>query len=272
MSILNKTTPAIRLLISDIDGTLIPNNKIVTNETIHAIHKMKQEGIGLSLVSSRPALGMRLYLEQLKIELPFAALNGGEILDVKGNILSRICMNPVLILDICNMLQKHKIEIWLYSSLEWFVFTTESAFVEHEQKVLQLQPKIIQNIQDHVTDTIKIMGISQDTVLLDNLAQQIKRRHGREVSAVHSSKNYLDISHLKANKGFAAQKIAELLKIPLSKTACIGDMDNDIPMLKIAGMPIVMGQSSQRVKQYAHHIARTNEENGWAYAVNQFLL
>lgn len=268
---LNKIPSNIRLWISDIDGTLIPSNKILTEETICAAQNMQQAGVKLSLVSSRPASGMRMYLQQLQLKTPFSALNGGEILDAEGKILFKINIASSVVKDICQLLQRHNVEVWFYGGLDWFVFSGESDFVHHEEKSLNIRPRIISDIQDHVNDIVKIMGVSKDTVSLDHLAKQINQDYGKEVIAVHSSVNYLDISHVKANKGFAAQKLSELLNVPLDKTACIGDMDNDIAMLKIAGTSIAMGQAKQNVKQYAQFVTRTNEENGWAYAVHHFL-
>lgn len=272
MNYLSKIGNKIRLLVSDIDGTLVTSSKILTLEAKQAAQNLVNAGIQLCLVSSRPALGMQQYLEALQLNTPFAALNGGAIFNGDGKNLIKIKIEAEDVIKIYELLHAHEIETWLFNESDWFVFTNKGHFVEKEIAAIQFIPKIIENIQGCLQNTIKIMCVSHDTFLLDKVAQQINCDCSGRVVAVRSGDHYLDISNAHANKGSAVQALARLLNISLEEVACIGDMDNDIPMLKIAGKSIAMGQSTQQVKQYADFVTKSNEENGWAEAVNHFLL
>lgn len=268
----HKVFSKVGLLVSDIDGTLITRNKILTVEAKQAAQNLKKAGIQLCLVSSRPALGMQQYIQALPVNTPFAALNGGAIFDGYGKILANIKIEAVDVARIYEILHTHKLETWFFSGSDWFVFTYKGDFIEKEIAAIQFTPKIIKTIEGCLQTTTKIMSVSQNTFLLDDVAQKINQLCGGRVVAVRSGDHYLDISNSQANKGSAVQKLAQLLNVPLNETACIGDMDNDIPMLKIAGISIAMGQSNEKVQTHADYITKTNEENGWAYAINHFLL
>ncbi|MDI2091401.1 Cof-type HAD-IIB family hydrolase [Commensalibacter oyaizuii] len=262
----------IRLLVSDIDGTLIPNNKKLTQETLAAVKKLKDAGIHLCLVSSRPPQGIQMFFKELGIITPFAALNGGEVIGNNGTILSSMAMDFQDASEVCDLLQQNDVNAWLFGGFDWSVFNIHDQFIAHEMDVVGSKPDVIDRIDQYKNRIVKIEGVTTNTVLLDAMAEKINEKYEGRVKALRSSDHYLDITHPKANKGFAAIELGRQYGIDISEVACIGDMDNDIPMLEIAGLSIAMGQSSSRVCQHAHFQTKTNEENGWAEAVEKYIL
>lgn len=262
----------IRLLISDIDGTLITKDKVLTPETCEAAKSLNKAGIQLCLVSSRPPQGIEFFFSQLENNAPFAALNGGEILDHQGHILSSLTMNQDVVHQVIKLLQKNNVHVWLFGGTDWLVFNVENAFVEHEVKTIHAPPQIISHFDQYHGQITKIGGISKDTDLLDRIAQELENKFSGEIKAARSSDHYLDITHPKANKGHAAIELGKQLGIDIKETACIGDMYNDIAMLKLAGLAIAMGQSDEEVQSHAHFVTESNENNGWAEAVKKYIL
>jgi HAD superfamily hydrolase (TIGR01509 family) len=92
------------------------------------------------------------------------------------------------------------------------------------------------------------------------------------VTAARSTPSYLDVTHPEANKGMVVREAARLLHMPLEQIATIGDMLNDVPMLGIAGLGIAMGNAGPEVQAIARHVTRSNEDEGFAYAVDSFIL
>jgi HAD superfamily hydrolase (TIGR01509 family) len=90
--------------------------------------------------------------------------------------------------------------------------------------------------------------------------------------AARSQPYYLDVTHPEANKGMVVREAARLMRIPLEQIATIGDMPNDLPMLDIAGLSIAMGNASVEVQRIARHVTTSNEEEGFANAVDDFIL
>ncbi|CAK7192189.1 Sugar phosphatase YidA [Commensalibacter sp. Nvir] len=266
------TGSKIKLLVSDIDGTLVPADKQLTRETIEAAIALEKAGIKLCLVSSRPPQGIKSYFEALNITTPYAALNGGEIISFEEEILSNMAMDSEDAKSICQLLNQNQINVWIFGGFDWSVFTLDDPFVAREMSLVGETPRVIENLDQYATRITKIEGVSKDTALLDRVAEKINRFYPQRVRALRSSPTYLDLTHPKANKGFAAKELGRLLQIDISETACIGDMDNDIPMLEIAGLSIAMRQSSKHVCQHAHVQTKSNEENGWAYAVYNYVI
>ncbi|EUK18049.1 Cof-type HAD-IIB family hydrolase [Commensalibacter papalotli (ex Servin-Garciduenas et al. 2014)] len=267
-----KPSNKIKLLVSDIDGTLITDDKRITPEALTAVQKLKEAGIHLCLVSSRPPQGIQMFFKDLNIVTPFAALNGGEIIGNDGSVASSMAMKTQDADEVCELLQKNDVKAWIFGGFDWVVFDRNDPFISHEKAVVGGDPEIIDHISQYKNRIVKIEGVSSNTALLDKLADQINQKYPDTVKALRSSDHYLDITHPKANKGFAAIELGKQYGIDISEIACIGDMDNDIPMLEIAGLAIAMGQSSERVYRHAHFQTKSNEDNGWAYAVENFIL
>ena len=93
----------------------------------------------------------------------------------------------------------------------------------------------------------------------------------KETGYTSSEDRLLDIAHRLVNKGYGLVKLAELLEIPLSSVCAMGDYENDIPMLQAAGYAVAMGNASDKVKEVADFVTKTNEESGVAWAMEHFL-
>ncbi|MDI2112851.1 Cof-type HAD-IIB family hydrolase [Commensalibacter nepenthis] len=262
----------IKLLVSDIDGTLVTNDKKITPEAFAAAEKLQKAGIHLCLVSSRPPQGIQMFFKELNILTPFAALNGGEIIGNDGTVVSSMAMNTQDAHEVYELLHSRDVKAWVFGGFDWVVFDMNDPYISHEKAVVGSDPELLKHINDYRNRIVKIEGVSSNTALLDELAAHINEKYPNTVRALRSSDHYLDITHPKANKGSAAIELGKQYGIDISEIACIGDMDNDIPMLEIAGLSIAMGQSTANVHQHAHFQTKSNEENGWAYAVEHYIL
>jgi Cof subfamily protein (haloacid dehalogenase superfamily) len=270
-------SPRVRLLVSDIDGTLVTSTKQLTPRTLDAAHRLREAGIQLALVSSRPARGMDMFLEPLRLDTPRAGLNGGEVLAPDGTLLSQVALDPDLARIVVETLDEHGVEPWLFAGGEWLIRDSAgtqagSTYVEKERRAVRMEPVVLQDFKDHYHRVGKIMGATSDYHLLERVEIHLQTMLGGRVNAHRSQLYYLDVTHPDANKGNAALRLAELLGIPADEMACIGDMSNDIAMLDIAGLAIAMGNGTAEVAQAAHYVTETNERDGWALAVEELLL
>ncbi len=263
----------IRLLVTDIDGTLVTGSKQVTPRALRAVHSLREAGIQLALVSSRPAHGMDMLLEPLGIDTPRAGLNGGEIMSPDGRVLAQIALDPDAARRVVESLDEHGVEAWVFADGEWLIRAGhQGAYVEKERRATHLDPVVVQDFEGHYHKIGKIMGSTTDFHLLERVEINLQTMLGDIVNAHRSQQYYLDVTHPDANKGNAALHLARLLGVPADEMACIGDMANDIAMLDIAGLAIAMGNGTVEVKEAAHYTTETNEQEGWALAVEQLIL
>ena len=267
----------IRLLVSDIDGTLVTSSKQVTPRAMRAVEYLREAGIQLALVSSRPARGMDMFIGPLGIDTPRAGLNGGEILAPDGSVLAQIALDPEVARRVVEALDEHGVESWVFAGGDWLIRDggpgkARGAYVEKERRAVGMEPVLVPDFEGHYHRIGKIMGSTADFHLLERAEIHLQTMLGDTVNAHRSQLYYLDVTHPDANKGNAALRLAELLGVAADEMACIGDMGNDIAMLEVAGLAIAMGNGTDEVKDAAHFVTDTNEQEGWALAVEQLLL
>lgn len=262
----------IRLLVSDVDGTLIGTDKSLAPATIAAVRDLRQAGVSLCLASSRSVRGMAMYLGELGLGTSAAGLNGAEIVAADGSVLERCTLDPEVARLTIETLTRHGIESWLFTDKDWLIRDAAGAFVPREQKAVRIAPTLVESFDGHYGAVGKIMGATTDYPLLERVETELQALLGDRVNAHRSSPWYLDVTDPSANKGSAALRLAALLGIDRSEMACIGDMDNDIAMLRLAGLSIAMGNAPDHVKAAAQHVTDGNNEDGWAKAVRALVL
>jgi Cof subfamily protein (haloacid dehalogenase superfamily) len=265
----------IALLISDVDGTLVTNNKQLTAPTVEAVRSLSAAGIAFAITSSRPPIGLRTLISSLAITTPVAAFNGGLIAS-PGN-LEPIEGHP-LPADIARraiaFLARRRIDIWFDTDRDWLVLDRDGPYVDLEIRTIESAPVLVQTF-DHpqtIDRCYKIVGVSRDFDALAQCERDLSGELGPSATVNRSQLYYLDITHPEANKGYVVRALSRLLSIPRHAIATIGDGRNDIAMLEASGLAIAMGNADHEVKARAQCVTASNEEDGFASAVKQWVL
>ena len=265
-------SPKIRLLLSDVDGTLVPHDKVLTPATLHAVQQLREAGIHFALTSSRPPRGLQMYLAPLALTTPIAAFNGGMIVDTQNNVLEEHTIDDAVVPVIIGVLDDHGVPVWVYRGQEWYVRDATGAHVQHEADVCQFQPLTVANF-DGVSDGVaKIVGATDNVDALTKARLAIESHVGARVSATNSQSYYLDVTSPDANKGAVVDYLAQRFDISRDAIATIGDAHNDVSMFERAGLSIAMGNAEDDVKASASNVTSSNEEDGFAHAVENFIL
>ncbi len=263
----------IKVLIADVDGTLVTRDKTLTPRTCEAVERLRAAGIAFTITSGRPPRGMAKLIAPLKLTAPIAAFNGG--MYVKPDlttVLAQRTINPTAAKRAVDHLLQAGLDVWVYRGTEWYIRTPGAFRVDRESMTVGFEPVVTEDLYAVLDAAIKIVGISQDLALVERCEAELSASLGVEASAARSQPYYLDITHPEANKGMVVREAARLLKIPVDQVATIGDMANDLPMLRIASLSIAMGNASPDVQRVTRHVTRSNEEDGFACAVESFIL
>lgn len=266
------TNPKIRLLISDIDGTLLTSTKVLTDRSVRTVEQLREANILFALTSSRPPRGMTMLVKPLQLTTPLSAFNGGLITDSSLNIIEETKVRQELVQPIITLLQAHGLSIWLYQDLEWFVLDSDGPHVRHEASAIQFEPTTMKSFDSLTTNIAKIVGVSDDSNAVVAAREEIERSYGQEVSATSSQTYYLDVTHPEANKGKVVDYLSALFEVPVIEIATIGDMHNDVAMFKRSGLSIAMGNGPREVQLAAKVRTTTNDDEGFAHAVEHFIL
>jgi hypothetical protein len=262
----------IRLLISDVDGTLVTSDKQLTPATITAVAKLHEAGMQFAVVSSRPPRGMAMLVEPLRIDTYLAGFNGGAIVRPDQTpVEERTVPRAAAEASLC-VLEQAGVDIWVFANGEWLVTNPDGAYVARERRAVQFGPVVVPNFAPYVDHAGKVVGSSRDFEMLARVESKLQAELGGTASARRSQRYYLDITHPDANKGTATRDLAALIGVPIEQTACIGDMENDVPMLKIAGLSIAMGNAPPAVQAIADEVTTSNDSDGFAAAVERVIL
>jgi Cof subfamily protein (haloacid dehalogenase superfamily) len=261
----------ILLVVSDVDGTLLPKDKVLTEGNKRAVRKLHEAGIGFTIVSSRPTIGMGFLIEPLAISLPIGAFNGSSIVDAKLKPIEQHLIAPDLAQRSLDVLDAFGVDIWLFTNDRWLTRNPDGEYVPHEKRAIKADPTIVANFAPHLTQACKIVGASSDAALLQRCEAAMQEAVGREATAVRSQTYYLDVTPAGHDKGTFVAAMAKRLGISTDAVATIGDMQNDLAMFARSGVSFAMGNATDDVKKHATHVTDSNERDGFAAAMETVL-
>jgi Cof subfamily protein (haloacid dehalogenase superfamily) len=263
----------VRLVIADVDGTLVTHDKILTQRAIQAVFKIREAGVQFAITSGRPPKGMAMLIEPLKLDEPIAAFNGGVVIqpDLK-TVLAQNVLTPDVVKKTVPLILEHNLDVWIYTDTTWFVRDIKAPHVAREQWTVKFEPVVTDKLETLVDNVAKIVGVSDDLEAVARCEKDVQQACGATVSAARSQPYYLDVTHPKANKGEVVLILSELLKIPPQEIATIGDMPNDVLMFVKSGVSIAMGNASPEVQKSATYVTTSSEDEGFANAIEKFIL
>ena len=261
----------IALVVSDVDGTLLTRDKVLTDGAKAAVRKLHEAGTGFTIVSSRPTIGMGFLVEPLAITLPIGAFNGSAIVDPQLKPIEQHLISPAVAQTSLDVLTEFGVDIWLFTNDQWLTRNPDGEYVPLEQRAIRHDPTIITNFTPYLTGACKIVGASSDAALLARCETAMQQAVGREATAVRSQTYYLDVTPPGHDKGTFVEAMAKRLGIATDAVATIGDMQNDLAMFAKSGVSFAMGNATDDVKKRATHITDSNEHDGFAAAIAAIL-
>src|SRR6476469_5457068 len=261
----------IALVVSDCDGTLLPKDKILTEGTNSAVRALREAGIGFTIVSSRPTIGMGFLIEPLGIRLPIGAFNGSSIVDPQLKPIEQHLIAPAVAQRSLDVLNEFGVEIWLFTNDRWYARDPDGEYVPGEKRAIKADPTTVADFTPHLSGACKIVGASSDAALLARCEAAMQQAVGREATAVRSQTYYLDVTPPGHDKGTFVGTIAKRLGISTDAVATIGDMQNDLAMFARSGISFAMGNATDEVKKHANHVTDSNENDGFARAMETVL-
>jgi len=264
--------PNIRLVLTDVDGTLVTKDKLLTDRAKRAVQSLRDRGIVFAVTSGRPPRGMSMLIEPLALDTPIAGFNGGMWTNPDLSLLEARTLAREVAEKTVAMLEKDGLDVWVYAGEDWLIRDQKAPHAAREEWTVKFPPKIVSDFRDALAHAVKIVGISDDLPRVEQCEKHVQLALGTSASAARSQPYYLDVTHPQANKGFAVQWLAERLGIPLDQVATLGDQPNDVLMFKRSGVSIAMGNAGESVRDAATHVSTSSEEEGFAHGIECFVL
>jgi Cof subfamily protein (haloacid dehalogenase superfamily) len=262
----------ISLVIADVDGTLVTEDKVLTRRAQAAVRALRPAGIRFAITSGRPPRGMAMLFDQLDLETPVAGFNGGLFVTPDLSILAQKTLDRAVARQALELIRAHGLDAWIYCGNEWLITKREGPHVAREAWTVKFEPIVVANFDDRLDNVAKIVGISDDHELVKRCEADAQAAFGRRATANRSQPYYLDITHRDANKGGVVDYLSTELAVPAHEIVTLGDSPNDVLMFSRSGLSIAMGNASDEVKSKADLTTDSYNDEGFAKAIERFVL
>jgi Cof subfamily protein (haloacid dehalogenase superfamily) len=264
--------PPIRLFLADVDGTLVTNDKVLTDRAVAAVGKLRQAGILFAITSGRPPRGMSMLIEPLQLTTPIAAFNGGVFVQPDMSVIKQQVIPDDVTPTVIGLLGTHGLDVWVYRGADWYIRDPKAPHVARETWTVKFDPTVVDGFASVSDNVAKVVGVSDDYDAVQKGVDAVRERLGDHVSAARSQPYYGDVTNPNANKGGVVRFLSDTYQIPPEQIATIGDQPNDVLMFAHSGLSIAMGNASQEVQKAARRVTTSNEDEGFANAVERFIL
>lgn len=268
-----------KALFLDLDGTLLNDQKKITDGNRLAIQRALAAGHKIIINTGRPLVSAILQAEKLGLTSAgcyLIAYNGGILYDT-GNrtILSKKALSLELVRKVFDEANRRSLHIQTYSDTHVLVEPRcDDAIVKRYCSLTQMSYQVIPDIHLLAQEPVKMLLIDLNTpALLEDFSQWISTLESGQLDSFFSSNEYLEVVSKGLNKGNALKEMARLLQIPMEHTVAAGDAANDIEMLRAAHVGVSMHNGTDQVKAAADYItARDNNHDGVAEIIETFIL
>jgi len=267
-----RSASKVSLVLADVDGTLVTEDKVLTPRAREAVHELRAAGIAFAITSGRPPRGMAMLIEPLALETPIAGFNGGIFVTPDMVTIEEHVLDANVASRAVELILHHGMDAWVYSGEGWLIRNPKAPHVAREQWTVKFPPTVVVDFGPALEGAVKVVGVSDDHDRVARCEKDAKGALGAYASTARSQPYYLDVTHPDANKGTVVTTLSKFLSIPSAEIATIGDMPNDVLMFRKSGLSIAMGNAGPDVKAQAHCIAASYNDEGFAKAIERFIL
>lgn len=265
----------IRLIATDIDGTLLNDKGIIPPENIAAIREAQEKGITVAIASGRYVENVYMLLQEYGLSCHIIGVNGARITDRNLQVMSQHFMDPQVVLKVHDTIRSFGANYFIFGPDH--ICTGREADKHHSELAYGKGIEKLgfhfyhgQEEADRCCQGPVYKFFVCDNVPLPPIREALKNIDGIELT--QSSPRNIEIMPVGVDKAQGIRDLANVLGISLSQVMTLGDEANDIPMLQAAGYGVAMGNGSQAAKDAARFVTDANYEGGWANAVRKYAL
>jgi Cof subfamily protein (haloacid dehalogenase superfamily) len=262
----------IALVLADVDGTLVTEEKVLTPRARKAVTALRESGIRFAITSGRPPRGMSMLFDALEIDTPVAGFNGGLFTERDLTILEEKMLPADVARQAIDLIRAHGLDAWVYRGNDWLITRLDAPHVAREAWTVKFAPKVVADVGENLQQVTKIVGVSDDHDKVQRCEAAAQAAFGSRATATRSQPYYLDVTNKNANKGAVVEYLSQHLGVPAEAIATIGDQPNDVLMFERSGFSIAMGNAAAAVKAQAAAVTDSYNDQGFAKAMEHFIL
>jgi len=260
---------AIKLVVTDIDGTIIEFNGQLHEKTISIFKELEQNGIKVVIATGRMYKATKNIIEGLNLTTPVICYQGAMIRDEKEVYFEQNVPKKIAS-DIINRLRNYNAHINLYLK-DRLIVESDDNYIKEYAGDRYIEYEVVPDLQAVVDDATKLLTIDKDADKVTLIRDEMRKIYP-ELNIVKSTDYYCEFVSPKADKGLAIKFLADKWNLKKEEILAIGDQDNDIEMIKAAGIGVAMGNGSPNIKKIADYIAPSVKEFGFIDTMRKFVL
>ena len=263
----------IRLIVADLDGTVLTSGKQITDSTRDAIVACREKGVRVIFASARPPRSVQPFYEKCGLDTPQINYNGSLIVDpVKKITMLHRPLDAELTQDIIHQARDRFRQCLI--SLEvldrWYTDRVSNAYQTETSR--SFRPNKVAPLDDFLDQPITKMMLLGPVAMIDDLERRLNKQFADQVHLVRQELQILQIMSRKASKVQALIKLADHLNVRQAEVLAIGDAQNDVGIIQWSGLGVAMGNACSRALREADYITASNDDDGVARAFKKFIL
>ena len=265
----------VAMIATDVDGTMLSRGRDIPPDNLSAIRRAQRKGVLFTIASGRFPENLYLLMRDAGIRCPIIGTNGGRVIDEDGRVISQHLMRPDSARRVLDIVTRFGADFFLFAPL---TICTSRAEVVHHTELSQkerLEPMGFSYYHGVREAEAVCRGDAQKFYICDNVPLEPIREALQSVPDIlitRSSPANIEVMPAGVDKGAGVREFAEGHGIPLSRVMALGDEENDIPMIAIAGYGIAMGNASDAVKAVAKYVTAPCAACGFARAIEKYVL
>jgi Cof subfamily protein (haloacid dehalogenase superfamily) len=264
-----------KIIVLDLDDTLLNDEHSLSKRNKEALMTAQELGVKVVLASGRPTFGMVSIAKDLQLDQYgsyILSFNGSKIINAKTNEeIFNSTISSEMAHRLYDLSKREGVAILSYKD-ESIVIEEPNEYADIEATITGLPMQIVDQFKATITEpVVKAMMLAHPDVLV-NVEQTLVKEVGEEVSVFRSKPFFLEFTALNVTKGTSLHQLTQKLGIKAEEVIAIGDSYNDITMIEFAGLGVAMGNAPDAIKEIANHVTETNNNDGVAKVVEDFIL
>ena len=261
----------VRLVVSDLDGTLLRNNLTISDRTLRTVATLRESGIPFAIATGRSFLGMKKFHEKLDLDTPAICYNGAAVFD--GTSLTPLIHSPInaaLTRRLISIGRENGLHTQFYLN-ERLLCESRNNDLDHYEYTTDLTAEIVNFDDFPAMEPTKGMYLGEPEKILA-VQKQLAAEFGNAVYTATSKPRYLELLEGGVSKGSTLKKLLETMKINPQDVIAFGDGRNDYELLAAAGTGIAMPDGHRDLTEKFRICPKGNEEDGVAEYIENLLL
>ena len=262
----------IKLIGIDLDDTLLNNEGIISGENKAAIRKAQEAGVKVVIISGRSYASTRQFIKELELPNYTVSLNGAYIQDpADDRLVASFPIAREMTQELIKDIMPFHVHINFYKD-DKVICQGQSEQADFYSQMNNIEMDYVDSLEElSKTEQAGKLLMSDKHEKLKPIRDLLQEKYGDRLNIVFSKPFFLEVTDKNASKGAALMKVAEMYGIDPKEVMAIGDSENDLSMIKKAGLGVAMGNAKEKIKKAADFVTLSNDESGAAYAINKFI-